>query len=82
MLPSISGLVGQLGQSNYAAGNAFLEAFTTYCIQQGLPACSIDLGPVEGVGYSEDKDMLNRVFEARGLVHYQQGLGQHPTADS
>ena len=61
LLSSISGLVGQLGQSNYAAGNAFLEAFTTYCLQQGLPACSINLGPVEGVGDSEDKDMLNRV---------------------
>jgi NAD(P)-dependent dehydrogenase (short-subunit alcohol dehydrogenase family) len=27
MLSSVSGLVGQLGQSNYAAGNTFLDAF-------------------------------------------------------
>ena len=74
MLSSISGLVGQLGQSNYAAGNVFLDAFANYRLQQGLPACSINLGPVEDVGYLEDKDMLSRVFEARGWSTINEGL--------
>ncbi|KAI0406534.1 putative polyketide synthase [Xylaria palmicola] len=66
MLSSISGLVGQLGQSNYAAGNTFLDSFATYRIQRGLPASSINLGPVGDVGYLKDKDILNRIFESRG----------------
>ena len=74
MLSSISGLVGQLGQSNYAARNVFLDAFATYRLQQGLPACSINLGPVEDVGYLEDKDMLSRVFEARGWSTINEAL--------
>ncbi|TVY37829.1 Fumagillin dodecapentaenoate synthase [Lachnellula subtilissima] len=30
MLSSISGVVGQKGQANYTAGNAFLDAFASY----------------------------------------------------
>ena len=74
MLSSISGLVGQLGQSNYAAGNVFLDAFATYRLQQGLPACSINLGPIEDVGYLEDKDMLSSVFESRGWSTINEAL--------
>lgn len=46
LLSSVSGLVGQLGQANYAAGNTFLDSFAAYRLQQGLPACSINLGPI------------------------------------
>ena len=76
MLSSVSGLVGQLGQSNYAAGNVFLDAFATYRLQQGLPACAIDLGPIEDVGYLNDKDMLSRIFEARGWSPINEALLQ------
>ncbi|KAF4452204.1 Acyl transferase/acyl hydrolase/lysophospholipase [Fusarium austroafricanum] len=54
MLSSISGVVGQKGQANYAAGNAFLDSFASYRIQRGLPACSIDLGVIEDIGYIHD----------------------------
>lgn len=74
MLSSISGLVGQLGQSNYAAGNVFLDAFAAYRLQQGLPACAINLGPVEDVGYLNDKDMLGRIFESRGWSSINEAL--------
>ncbi|KAH7308601.1 hypothetical protein B0I35DRAFT_515695 [Stachybotrys elegans] len=66
LLSSVSGLVGQLGQSNYAAGNVFLDSFAAYRLQQGLPANLINLGPIEDVGYLNDKEMLSRIFEARG----------------
>ncbi|KAJ0413691.1 polyketide synthase [Aspergillus carlsbadensis] len=77
LLSSVSGLVGQLGQANYAAGNAFLDSFAAYRLQQGLPACSIDLGPVEEVGYlanDEQGAMLNRVFETRGWTPIHEAL--------
>ena len=77
MLSSISGIVGQLGQANYAAGNVFLDAFANYRLRQGLPACSIDLGPVEGVGYLDSKDTLaSRMFGLRGWIAIDTALLQ------
>ncbi|KAL8903529.1 MAG: hypothetical protein Q9207_003863 [Kuettlingeria erythrocarpa] len=62
MLSSISGLVGQKGQANYAAGNTFQDSVAKYRQHLGLPACSIDLGVVSDVGYiSERKDLAARL---------------------
>lgn len=62
MLSSLSGLVGQKGQANYAAGNVFLDSLATYRHGLGLPACSIDLGVIEDVGYiSERQSIANRL---------------------
>ncbi|KAI1271404.1 hypothetical protein F5Y07DRAFT_413612 [Xylaria sp. FL0933] len=47
MLSSISGVVGNKGQANYAAANAFLDAFAHYRQVQGLPANSVDLGAIK-----------------------------------
>ena len=59
MLSSISGVVGQKGQANYAAANVFLDSFAVYRRKLGLKACSVDLGAVEDVGYiSEHKDLM------------------------
>ena len=58
MLSSVSGVVGQKGQANYAAGNVFLDNFSAYRHKLSLPACSVDLGAIEDVGYiSEHSDL-------------------------
>ncbi|KAK3688033.1 hypothetical protein B0T22DRAFT_425418 [Podospora appendiculata] len=65
---SFGGIVGQQGQSNYAAANTFLDAFVQFRRSQGLPAWSIDLGVVDNVGYvSERKDLLDRMKDTH---HY------------
>ncbi|KAL1857997.1 Type I Iterative PKS [Paecilomyces lecythidis] len=59
MLSSVSGIIGNATQSAYAAGNTFMDAFSTFRNRQGLPATTLDLGVITGVGYlSENKELL------------------------
>ena len=54
MLSSCTGIIGTPGQSNYAAGNTFLDAFATYRRGLGLRAQAIDMGIVTGIGFFEE----------------------------
>lgn len=56
MLSSISGIIGNATQASYAAGSTFLDAFAAYRNKLGLPAVTIDLGVITGVGYLATKD--------------------------
>lgn len=59
LLSSISGVVGQKGQANYAAANVFLDNFASYRHKLGLAANSVDLGAIEDVGYmNEHSDLV------------------------
>ncbi|KAK1594233.1 LOW QUALITY PROTEIN: beta-ketoacyl synthase domain-containing protein [Colletotrichum navitas] len=50
LFSSLSGLGGQIGQANYAAGNAFLDAFVQYRHSQSLPCSVLDIGIMEDIG--------------------------------
>jgi acyl carrier protein len=59
---SIAGVCGNPGQSNYAAATTFLEAFTRYRRQQGLPSSVLHLGVVGDTGAaSRNTRFLQRV---------------------
>ncbi|KAL7970444.1 polyketide synthase-like protein [Trichoderma sp. SZMC 28014] len=59
-LASSSGVIGNRGQANYAAGNSFQDSFARYLRQQGKHAVAIDLGPVLGAGMlAENEDILD-----------------------
>ncbi|KAI0377617.1 hypothetical protein F5Y04DRAFT_272978 [Hypomontagnella monticulosa] len=64
-LSSVSGLVGLKGQTNYAGGNVFQDAFAAYRRNLGLPAISINLGPVEDVGVINANENLQSRFDER-----------------
>ncbi|KAI9036136.1 type I polyketide synthase [Aspergillus affinis] len=59
LLSSSAGIIGNRGQANYSAANAFLDAFAASLVQKGYPATSISLGSVLSVGWvAENQDRL------------------------
>jgi acyl carrier protein len=62
VLGSIAGVCGNTGQANYAAATTFLEAFTRYRRQRGLPSSVLHLGVVGDAGAaSRNSRFLRRV---------------------
>ncbi|KAH9209036.1 hypothetical protein DL95DRAFT_394758 [Leptodontidium sp. 2 PMI_412] len=51
MLSSICGLIGNRGQSNYAAGNTYQDSLAHFRRQHGQAATTIDLGSMLSVGF-------------------------------
>ena len=64
---SLSSVVEQPGQGNYAAACTFLEAFCQYRHSLGLPASVLNICPVLGVGYVAENQKAKSTMEGRGL---------------
>lgn len=61
MLSSVAGLVGNRGQSNYAAGNNFQDALAVYRRSKGMAASCLDLCNIMSVGFvAENQETLNK----------------------
>ncbi|WP_233281006.1 type I polyketide synthase [Paenibacillus algicola] len=75
LFSSIASVVVSPGQSNYSAGNAFLDAVAHYRQRLGLPALSINWGPWGEVGMATQLDLIT-FFSHRGLypMSNEQGL--------
>jgi acyl transferase domain-containing protein/NADPH:quinone reductase-like Zn-dependent oxidoreductase/thioesterase domain-containing protein/acyl carrier protein len=63
---SIASVLGSPAQSNYAAGNAFLDAFAVWSRQKGLPAIVVNWGPWAEGGMAANAATA-RSLEMRGL---------------
>jgi acyl transferase domain-containing protein/NADPH:quinone reductase-like Zn-dependent oxidoreductase/thioesterase domain-containing protein/NADP-dependent 3-hydroxy acid dehydrogenase YdfG/acyl carrier protein len=68
MFGSISAAIGNPGQANYAAANAFLEALAGLRRAEGLPAKAIAWGMLRDTGMTAGRDGLARLSEKRGLA--------------
>ncbi|KAH8648631.1 hypothetical protein BX600DRAFT_389283 [Xylariales sp. PMI_506] len=66
LFSSLSGVLGQPGQANYSAANAFLDCFVQYRNSLGLCCTAIDIGPMEGAGYLAENEDLLRKMQATG----------------
>ncbi len=81
MLSSVASLLGNVGQANYAAANAFLDAFAQYRRAQGRPAITINLGALAEVGVLARQAQVGQILASAGVRampvdHVLYALGQ------
>lgn len=62
LLSSVAAVVGNPGQSNYAAACSFQDAFAHFRRSQGLPAFSINLSAVEDAGYVAENANIRKTL--------------------
>jgi hypothetical protein len=74
LLSSLAGVVGNRGQGNYAAANAFLDSFAAYRRSRGQAACSVDLGVIEDAGVMAESEQLQNLFDTRVFGGINNGL--------
>lgn len=67
MLSSVVCLRGNIGQSNYAAACSFQDAFARHRVAMGAPALSINVGPVQEVGFVSENPEVAESLKRRGL---------------
>ncbi|XP_022090005.1 phthiocerol synthesis polyketide synthase type I PpsC-like isoform X2 [Acanthaster planci] len=66
MLSSISTTWGHQAQPVYCAANAYLDALAEKRHSGGLPALSVQLAPIKGAGYLEDKAETVKIIAMKG----------------
>ena len=78
LISSISYVSGSPGQSNYAAGNAFMAGLMKYRRSIGLPASVVHLGCVIGIGY-----ILHKANDKARKLHDEdlQSKGFYPVSE-
>ena len=75
MFSSISGVLGNIGQVSYAAANSFIDQLCEYRQSLGLPALSVNWGPISGAGVLERKSNIaaNLAKHGHHALHYTTG---------
>ncbi len=65
---SISGLLGNQGQSAYAGANAFLDALCQWRQQNDLPGLSLIAGPIQNTGlFAQNGIHLDELMQLKGI---------------
>jgi acyl carrier protein len=74
LFSSFASVIGNPGQGNYAAANAFLDGLARWRFAKGLPALAVNWGAIGGVGHvARHQDLAARMTRggARLLPHVQ-----------
>ena len=67
ILSSYAGLIGNIGQANYAAASTFQDAFARWRTAQGMPTRSLDIGVVQGAGHTHENPDVVAHLQRLGL---------------
>lgn len=68
LFSSISSIVGNAGQANYAAANFVLDMFAHFRRVQGLPATAINWGALAEVGYLAKHEVISEQLQKKGIT--------------
>ena len=63
LFSSVTTLIGNPGQGNYVAANAFMEGLARQRRQKGLPALAVGWGPISDVGVVAASDKLRSALQ-------------------
>ncbi|KAI0097723.1 putative polyketide synthase [Nemania sp. FL0031] len=65
LVSSINCIIGNIGQANYAAANAFMCGLAAQRRRRGLPSAAVNIGAIIGAGYmmSESRKELDNIVE-------------------
>ncbi|WP_346095402.1 non-ribosomal peptide synthetase/type I polyketide synthase [Streptomyces olivaceiscleroticus] len=74
LFASVASLLTTAGQTNYAAGNAFLDALAHHRRARGLPALSLDWGPW-ATGMIEELGLIDHYRNSRGMTSLSPDAG-------
>jgi hypothetical protein len=59
---------GAATESNYCAGNSFLDSFAAYRRSKGLPAVALGLGAIKQVGFLHEHSDIEQMLARRGVT--------------
>ncbi|RYO73747.1 hypothetical protein DL762_010377 [Monosporascus cannonballus] len=81
-LSSSSGILGAMGQANYAAANCYMDALMAHRRAMGLPGFTMNLGMVSGVGAVSNDATLETTMERLGYEPMAEKEAFYPTEEA
>lgn len=81
MLSSITSVVGNMGQGNYAAANHFMNSFASYMSMNKVPGYTFCWGPWSESGMAAGKDSVSSTMERMGIKTFTKEQGQNIIED-
>jgi NADPH:quinone reductase-like Zn-dependent oxidoreductase/short-subunit dehydrogenase/acyl carrier protein len=77
LFSSATSMVGNAGQANYGAANAFLDHLASFRQERGLPALAINWGAISDAGYVAQHQDVARVVASTGMRDFTAKQAYH-----